>query len=250
MIGINLSLWSAALSKGGYSPIAALGAKLFEYWDADRADTITQSGGLVSQWVGLKKGTAVAQVGVPSRPTYSASGFKGRPAVYFDGIDDGLYTTIGAGYFPDGTQPCEMYVLVDNTAPGTDATQRTAFYYGDGANGDRRLRRAQGAGNVSRGQCAAGSGSGVFSVLDNTVDLTGRHVIRGRFTANTAFVSVDSSSEAQFAVIPATTITRVAIGGLFTTAQQFQGGIAAALITSPLTAQERSALEAWLNARR
>jgi hypothetical protein len=235
---------------GGYNPISALSAKLLEYWEANRLDTMVQSGGLVSQWTGLMRATALTQGVNSSRPAYSATGFAGKPCLTWDGIDDILQANVAADYFPNGANPVVFYALVDQTIVGTDGTPRTAVMYGNGGNGDRRLRRAP-VSNVNRAQIAVNNAAGTLMTTTRPdVDLTGRHVMRARVTADTAYISVDGGAETSIAVVPNTTITKVAIGALSTANQPWQGAIAAVLITSPLTVEEDADLMAWLNSRR
>ena len=68
-----------------------LGASLALWLDANDAATITQSGGLVSQWndkSGNNRHATQATSG--SRPTYTASGLNGKSVLTLDGTDDNM----------------------------------------------------------------------------------------------------------------------------------------------------------------
>lgn len=240
-----------SLGSAAYNPVAALGSDLLGYWDANRADLITQSGGSVSSWMDIKFGYDATQATGSAKPVYSATSFNGAPGVTFDGIDDQL--TVASHSFPTGATPCEMWALMQNDLAGADVTTRGVFSYGSatGTGGQRSLRRTPVA-SVNRG--AAQFGDGVSSVVatDTVVALSSRHVVRCRITATAAFVSVDGNSEATAAGVPATASGIARLGNLSLTAGTnfHQGKIAAVLITNPLSAAQASALQSYLMNRR
>lgn len=68
---------------GGWTP-AALGSKLYAWWDADAANTITASAGNVSAWADKVAGVAATEA--TQKPTYVAGGWDGvHSVVRFNG---------------------------------------------------------------------------------------------------------------------------------------------------------------------
>jgi hypothetical protein len=61
--------------------------------DAADSSTITQSGGLVSQWNDKSGNSRHATASGSTRPAYSATSFLGQPSIEFDGTDDFLATS-------------------------------------------------------------------------------------------------------------------------------------------------------------
>ena len=85
-------LWSVSV---GYAQCSwtptDLGSSLKLWLDGSDAASMTQSGGLVSQW-NDKSGNArhATQATSGSRPTYTASGLNGKSVLTFDGSDDNM----------------------------------------------------------------------------------------------------------------------------------------------------------------
>lgn len=68
-----------------------LGAPLALWLDAEDATTITLNGSTVSQWSDKSgRGNNATQSTAANQPTYSATGYGGKPSLTFDGINDSL----------------------------------------------------------------------------------------------------------------------------------------------------------------
>ena len=196
-------------------------------------------------------GLQVEQASAASQyvPTAGAAVYAfGRPGVIFDGADDEV--SLPSVPFPTGAGECEVWALVDQTAPASDATLRVALGYGNDTNSCRRIRR-QVISSVNRGTTVVGQGASAVTVADTAVDLTGRHVIRSRIEAATAYVAVDGNATTSAAATPSTGTSVTRIGGTETaTASSFwQGQVAAVLVTAPLSAAQAASLTAYLKAR-
>lgn len=239
---------------GGYNPVSALGTDLLAYWEADRADTITATGGLVSSWRDIIGGLNVGQGGGANKPVYDPTIFNGRPAVTFDGVDDALEGTIGSSALPNAANPCEMWCLADQQEPGVDANtvNRVAFMYGNGNFlFDRRLRKRNLDG-VQQSHLIVGTGASSAQVDNTSVVLLGRHVMRARITPTSIHYIVDSSAEVtRTSTVTSTTVSKVGIGCIGVVGGQiWKGSIAACLVTLPLSAQKAADLMNFLNSRR
>ncbi|WJR67193.1 hypothetical protein QTA58_00160 [Neorhizobium sp. CSC1952] len=255
-LDLSLSGLPVVLNGGGapYDPIAALGANLLCWWDADHADLITRAGGFVSSWADRVTGFALTAAGA-MQPQYLPTAFNGRPSVVFDGVDDVL---TGSGLppgVPSGSNPVRMFVLIDQQALATDTTQnpRLAFAYGGNVANSRRLQRLANTG-VNRGEASQGNGTSGVSALNRDVDLTGRHVMQAIIAADSVSVIVDNAPVVTTAVTPATNTDRTRIGGSTaspTSSNYWLGGVAAVLICAFNTPQvQLDGLHAWLMSRR
>lgn len=68
---------------------ADIGAALALWLDANDASTITLNGSTVSQWSDKSGNNRhVSQATTANQPTYLSTGFNGKPALSFDGVDD------------------------------------------------------------------------------------------------------------------------------------------------------------------
>lgn len=237
----------AALS--GWSPLQ-LGSSLLAWWDAERADLITVSGGLVSSWKDAVGAYDAVQTVGASKPAYSATSFNGRAGLTFDGTDDELtFTGVPAG-IPTAANPSEVWTLVSQDALVADATGRTSFSYGGAGNNTRFCERAV-SGGVNRADAASGSGAGVVTCLNAGVDFSGRHVVRNIFTATAVQCDVDGVVGTPQAVVPSTNTTRGRIGAnsAGTPGAYWNGVHSTVLVVAPLTAAEATLLYAYLNRR-
>lgn len=196
---------------------------LLGWWTADRSDLITRSGSQVTSWKDVVAGYDVVQAVSGARPLYSATSFNGAPGITFDGIDDEL--TLGSAPFPSGSNGGEIWALVNQASLVADTGVKYIASYGTGgANNARGLSRAVVTG-VNRASAEAGNGSAVVSAVDASVDFSGRHVLRGVFSATAAAISVDGGSSTSAAVIPSTGTTRVRFGArTSTTPTNYFGG--------------------------
>lgn len=235
------------LGQGGapaWNP-SQLGASLLAWWNADRSDLITLSGSQVITWADAVGGYAPTQGTAGSRPIYSATGWNSvAPGVTFDGTDDQL-TLVGvpAG-IPTGATPSELWVLTDQTLPVSDTATRLPLSIGDGTN-KRAINRVVTAGNS---QFLAGT------TVNSTApgDFTGRHTLRGQFSATNVTASMDGSAGSATAAVPATATTRLRIGAFTgTSASLFYAGvIREILVTGALSAGNATLLETYLDGRK
>lgn len=231
-------------SAEAWSP-SSLGGSLLAWWDAEDPTTITESGGLVSSWRDKVAAYDAVQAIGASQPVYSSSSFNGRPGIAFDGTDDEL--TLGSVPFPVGATPLEIWALVDQLAIGTDPQSRRIFSYGDGtAAASVQLVRA-GVSNVSRAANVYGS----VSVTNPTVDLSGRHVVRGRMDAAAGITEVDGVTMTSAAAVPAAATTRTRLGAspAGTAGGFWQGRLSAVFVTTPLSAPADAQFLAYLKLR-
>jgi hypothetical protein len=232
--------WRGRSADSLWTP-ASLGTLLHAWWDAENG--ITESGGLVSAWRDRVQGVTVTQGTGTAKPIWSATSFNNRPGLTFDGTDDVL--SVASAPFPDGAEPCDIWVLCDNQAPSGDAS-RYAFSYGN-ASGSAQ-RSIEKVGGFHRAGCrVSGGGSDVLPV-NSSVSFTGRHVVRGRVGAAETQVDVDRVAGTPSAVVPTTNQSRTRIGALASTGPQayWLGQIAHILITEPLDADQADRLYTYL----
>lgn len=254
-LSLDLGLGSIATigSGSGASPVTILGASLLAWWTADRSDLITLSGSAVTSWKDVVAGYDAVQGVGASRPVYSATSFNGAPSLTSDGVDDELTCTDAAllAALPAAALPSEIWAIADQSALVADTPARNIAAYGNGVNVGRRLQRDVAGGN-QRGQARAGTGASSTVKRDALVDLSSRHVMRAIFTATAVNVSVDGSVNVQTAAVPATTNSRVRLFASDTAvASQFWfGGGRDILFTTPLSADQATALLAWALPRR
>ncbi|MCK1503845.1 BNR-4 repeat-containing protein [Bradyrhizobium sp. 18] len=232
-----------------YNPVTALGSDLLGYWDANRADLITQSGGAVSSWKDIVAGYDAAQATGAAQPIYSSSSFAGAPGVTFDGT--AAHLTLASHPFPTGSTGCEMWALVQSDAPSSDATTRSIAAYGGGTStGVQRAIRRTVVTSVNRAQVASGNGSAV-AIADTQADFSTQHVVRGVISSTNETISVDGNTGTSTAVVSTTGSGVFRIGSLASTAAGnfLQGKVAAILITKALSVDKAAALLAYLSDR-
>lgn len=235
----------------GVAPVwtpADLGASLLAWWDANTG--VTETGGAVSAWEDSVAAHTLVQATEGAQPVYSATSFNGAPGITFDGTADYL-SVEGVGALPTGADPCEVWVLVDQTALAADTSTRQIFRYGSSAsNASRAVQRFVATG-VNRAVIGTGDGASLINTTNTSVDFSGRHVIRAIYGATATSISVDGGALTTTNVVPATgtTRTRMAATTAGTAAGFGQGVYAAVLCTSSLTDGEAMRLYAWLNGR-
>ncbi len=239
--------WNTA-GLSGWSPLQ-LGASLFAWWDAERADLITHVGGAVSSWADVVAGLTVDQAVAGSKPTYSATSFNGRSGVTFDGTADELTRTT-IGNLPTGASPSWIISVVSQDALAADTTVRSAMMWGDisTANGERRLRRNV-VGGVNRALTDVGNGAAVVGSTNTSVDFSGRHIVIGKVSSTDVQTDVDGVAGPSAAVVPATSGNNAlsigsAFGGGF-----FNGIFNTLMVTAALSAANETLLLAYLNRR-
>jgi hypothetical protein len=231
-------------------PDEFLGASLLGFWDAERAGTITQIGGAVSAWADVVAGYTVTQAGASAKPVLSATGFNGRPVITFDGVDD--FLEMAAVPFPTGAAPCEIWILVDQISPTSDAINKVAFSYGGDTTSVERIVGRLATGGVNRGYMVSGTGGAAPSATaSGTVPFDGRHVVRGVVTATDFSALIDNTSAVTVATVSSTGTSRVRIGAnsLVTAASFFKGGVNSVLVTAPLTTAQAARLLSFLKNR-
>lgn len=188
-----------------FDPTVYLGAALFAWFSADRADLLTLSGSQVITWADVIGGYAPTQAVSGARALYSATSWKGvSPGISYDGSDD-QHTLAGVPVaFPTGATPGEIWMLLDQLALPADTATRLPVSYGDGTN-KRALNRVVTAGNS---QFLAGT------TVNSTApgDFTRRHVLRAQFSATDVTASMDGSAGSAAAAVPATATTRLRLG--------------------------------------
>jgi hypothetical protein len=245
----------AALRGGArsWSPLD-LGASLFAFWDAELASSLTLTGSAVTTWSDRKSGLAPTQSTSGFKPIWSSSSFNGRPGVTFDGTDDFLELA-GVGSLPAGANPCEIWVLFDQTVAAGSTGNRYAFAYGNGDAAENGFaRRAVGRTvdtGVNRGRILTdASGPTAVSANDAAVDLSGRHVLRYVYTGTHHRLDVDGNAGTPAAVTATTGSERIRIGALVAdvVSNFTQGTISAVLVTLPLAGPDVPLL-AYLKSR-
>lgn len=233
----------------GWAP-QVLGASLFAFWDAERPDLIAESGGLVSSWRDAVTANNAAQSTGASKPTYSATGFNGRPCVSYDATDDDLTSNPAPAALPIGAAVGEIWAVVDQTAPAADTVVRcvTGYFDIDGGN-VRRLARVVLSG-VNRANVQIGTGSGEVRVANTFVDFSGRHVVRARIGATASQIDVDGIAGTPMAVVPVTQNLTLTLGRSPTALNSYwSGSLNAVLYTAALGAADAALLYAYLNRR-
>ena len=235
------------LGRGGWSPLS-LGGSLLAWWDTSHG--ITLSGNQVTAWADRKNGHAAQGVG-SARPSWSATSFGGAPGLVFDGVDDVL--SLSGQPFPGGSAGSEIWAVVQQDAQATDGAARFVVSYGGLVSNDRRALGRFPVGGVNRPNIQYGTGSANTTVTSTVVDISGRHLLRGRFTTSAgASVSVDGGTAVNTTGTdaPATATTRVSIGALTSLSSYWHGKIRDVVVTTPLTINEANKLQTFLMSRR
>ncbi len=247
-LSLDLGLGSVATTGGaGFSPITA-GA--YAWWSADRTDLITLSGSQVTSWRDVVAGYNMVQAVSGARPVYSASNFNGAPSLYYDGLDD--QTTL-AGVpvaIPIGADPCEIWVVFDNEAPGADTTTRRLFNYGGNTSNDSRAVYTAGVAGTQRLGGYVGSGATAVYSTNSTVNAAGRHAVRLIINGGAAIAVDGAAPEISNPATPATAGTTVRSGLATNGAGPFNGKIRHIIVTPILTGDDLTAMWAWAETQR
>jgi len=225
-----------------------LGGSLLAWWDADRVDLITQSGELISSWKDSVGGYDAIQASAGAKPAFLTAGFKGRPGAVFDGVDDELMVASIPGSFPLNDAPGEIWLLADQTALPADTGQRVGFSYGgtNGATSRRAFRSVISGANRASGTATSPG------VSHSPVDLSGRHVMRFCVSDTDCRMDVDGvTGPAAAGVATGAVAARARLGASNGTSASlfWQGMIAAALVTAPLSAAQADQMYAVFNRR-
>jgi len=230
------------------TPVSLLGAACLGWWHCDNAALITESSGLVSSW---KDEVAAYDLtgSLAERPTYSATGWNSSaPGITFDGTANVL--TLGSVPFPAGANASVIWAVVDQLALAADATARIIFGYGGDANtNQRRLYRSVTSGQ-NRPFALTGNGSSA-PTASLAADFSGRHYVRGNFGGSSTLVNMDGTSSSSTTVTPATGTSRCRMGAIpnATASGFFNGVIREVFVTSGLTAEQVTAVNAYCAAR-
>lgn len=245
----DILMTAAARGGGGDWTPASLGSSLLAWWDAEHADRITRSGGLVSSWTDVVGGYTLTQATEAAKPTYSATSFNGQAGITADGTDDEL-TGAFPGSFPTGATAGEIWVVTDQQSLGADSSNnRYAVAIGNANAAGRALYRG-GNGITNRLTTIVGDGAGKTSQL-TTADFSGRHVIRSIADGTNIYAEVDGVRSVATACVPATTGSRVRVfANASSTAGSFYAGAhCAVLFTSLLSAPQATQMYTFLNRR-
>lgn len=236
---------------GVANPQSILGADLIAWWDRSRASLTTLSGNQVTSARDVVAGDDLTQVTGASRPLYEASSFNGFPDYTFDGTDDQMTLTGVPARYPIGADPCEIWCIFDNMAPGADTMSRRIFNYGGNTVNTARGCIVVGSGGVQRVQGFVGTGGAAVFLSENAVDASGRHVARVIITATGISLQVDGGAiSAESPAVPATANTMVRDGQGTNGAGPFLGRSAHNVITKPLSGQKLAEMWAWANMQR
>jgi hypothetical protein len=250
VIGIGIGIRVAPPATGAAAnPVSILGPLLVAWWSADRADLMTLAGAQISSWRDVVAGLEFVQGVSGARPVHMPTGFNGAPCAYFDGIDDEM--TVSAATLPSAAVAAQMMAVCANDALAADATIRYIAAQGNGISLCRRLRRVAVSG-FNRGGTVTGTGAGSVLTAEDTIDLSGRHVLKGIFGATETIAQVNGTSSAPAAVVPATSANRIRIGAsdVSTPSNFWSGSARDLLVYLPPTAPQAAALDAWAQSRR
>lgn len=239
-VGVGLSSPSVIGSRA-WTPLRLRGDLLAWWWAAPQH--LTLSGESVTGWADLKSDRVVVPSTVAGRPLWTPTGYGGRPGVTFDGLDDALVGS-GAG-LPAGSDPCEIWGVVDQQSLAGDTSVRVWAAIGSGAfAADRRARRAV-SGGVSR---VNGSAMSISQSAQSGVFL-GRSVARIRFLSTLLTAQQVGASGTSVPVALNSLATRVAIGArpdAGGTGECWQGLIRHVVITMPLAGPAEANMVQWL----
>lgn len=240
-----LNIWASQQRSNNFVP-GDLGAKLLAWWDVEDAATLTLTGSQISGWRDKVTNTNLTQGIGGSRPLYQATSFNGRPAAFFDGIDDTL--EIASVFLPSGDAHSEIYILVDAPLGSVDTASRAALAYGGTTGATSRGVRRSG-----------GDGTGRLVALTNNTAVTLTTVLfEGRqqglaISSPTTVTARVGSEQASVAAVPATGTVRTRIGagttGTPANANFWLGLINSIIVTSELTEPERNNLFGFLQRR-
>lgn len=241
--------------ENNFDPVSYLGADLIEYWDANRADTITATSdatytNAASSWLGIVTGANLAQTTPNLKPWYDPTGLAGSPCFTFNGTSQ-YFTCTDAAFLallPTGATPCEFWVVGSQDALVADTTTRYAAGYSNSSVVNGRAIARLVVSSVNRARVYTGTGAAATTATDTAVDLSGVHVMRGIIGATQTSIQVDGGSLINATVTPVTDApTRFSVGSIpaLAASNWWKGKIAAVLITKPLTAQQALDLHSY-----
>lgn len=226
-----------------------LGAKLRGWWNADRSDLMTLAVSAVSSWRDVVAGYDAAQAVSANRPVYSATSYNGAPGVSFDGIQS--FLAMASNPFQTGSQAGDIWANVQQDALVADSGVRRIIAFGTNNNNDTRFMARTVGGGVNRASVNTGLGGSAIAKNDMASDLSGRHVVRGIWTATTIDVEVDGvTAGGATAAVSATGSTLLNIGRGTNGTGYWWGQIRDIIVTDALTTEEAFQLQSFLQNRR
>lgn len=218
--------------------------------DAERADLLSLSGGLVNSITGADvNGRVFSQTVSGCKPLYDATGFNGRPCITSDGVDDELtLASDPGGTLPAGAAPCEIWWCGSQLLSGADPTTGVLFQWGGNSAGSSRYLRRTVASGVNRAQSAQG--------VTHTApgDFTGPHVLTGVLTADASANSWAAMDKNASTPATATTTTVFARARKFANSSSTASGWSRVSenflgVFPILSADQRAALWSYLGVR-
>jgi hypothetical protein len=227
--------------------------KLLAAFDAENAGSLTIVNGLVSKWADFVTGVEIGQPTTAYRPVYVPDGLNGRPALQYDGSDDGLFATGGFPNLPSGSTPEEVWALARQDGPDSDAVTRGLTSQGgaNSTNTDRRIFKTQSSSTLqSVGTIRTGTGSTTITRVNST-SFNGTLAVRGVFDANIELYVNNDAGSVGAAPSMNTTAGRFAVGCNATATPQalWLGLINSVFVTSRLSAAEVSLMWNFLKNR-
>lgn len=237
---IGLAIVPAAVPED-WSP-SNLGVKLQGWLSVDDSASLDITSGNVENWrdqVGTRTFTEAT-----ARPEYSATGGpNGTPAILLDGTES---LTLDSVPYPTGAAAVRIYSVCSQDSPGTDATHRYLFQYGDNTGANRRGIGRRVTSGVNRFK----NSTGTSELAVNSVDFTGWHwVMAGWDGAGNAAAAIDTvaATPTAIAVNSGTTRTRIGANGGSTPGEHWLGKVSHIVTTTDdLTTAEIIYLQAWL----
>lgn len=232
--------WTPAA--GVVDPAVTLGSALVGDFNPGSLAAFSLSGTDVVQWTDPKSGAVFTPPG--TAPTYSATGFNGRPCVVFDGVEAELICELGVPTgWPIGANAAEIWAALDIT--GTAAGSRIAFSWGALSGGSAMAilgkSGASGSPRVRAGTLA--------TAVSGSTDFSGRHVAASFLAAGGGTVGGWQDGAALGSSASTTSLTNETAavgsynGGLF-----LEGKIARLIVVNRVTTSgERAALQAYFN---
>lgn len=231
-----------------WTPIE-LGSLVKVWQNADRNDLITAPGGVVSDWIDQAGGIDLQATG-GEQPAYSLTSFNGAPSVDLDGVDDFLAPVSQPASLPVGAAAGEIYALVDQRAPASDATTGTILSYGGATGTSRRVLQKTVVSGVNRATAGAGDGTNTKLVTVGTRDFSGRCVIGLRVFPTSEEVFINTGQSVIAAAVPATGTNAMRVGISQGVTSPFKGGIREIVMTSELSTLQSARLRRYLHRRR
>jgi hypothetical protein len=216
-------------------------------WDPRSGLTIP---GKVSGWADSVGGLNPVEATDANRPTYAATGFRGRPAVDFAGVSAKL-TLLAPGLdpLPAGAEGFDVLVLARQDALPADANTRCLISFGTtAATGRFSLTSVVVGGTVRRIAAIVGTGASSLNARNDLVDAVGDLAIHVRVEPDGVTVGVNGQYQAKVAGVPAIGADKLTLGCItnVTAANFWDGAIAFCQIDQLLPAPALAKAQRWL----